>query len=472
MPATSSADRCGRRPVGAQLFSAALFVAALTNATAQDAYIGPAPGTATAPETGVWSVSESWLDGAVPLSSSTTHLSFGGSGSGSYTATNDLPAGFILNQLTLDSSSSGLVTLAGNTLALDNGEFSPLIEQLGPGAVTISNNLDLRADTLVDVAGTAGTLTLSGAISGGELDSNWLEKEGGGTLILAGSTVNTLATLDVYEGTVEFAKSSGVALTEALYVADGATVRLTAGGQFSSETEVAIDGTLELSGHDTTIAALTFGSPILEGEVKLGGATLTITGAPGDEDISFFNGLVSGEGAVVIGPEASFTGSATFALENGSVTVVGDLLPGGYFSDVLTIGSDLVATDLILAGSSLLLLDICGCNENNSLEIFGDLQMEAGATLDLFAEDVLSGSYTFATFSGDLVGAFDNILYNGDSILDPTAIGAFGGTHHLIYGEHSISLVPSAIPEPSTYAALFGASALACAAWRRRRRDD
>lgn len=482
-----------------------LLAAILSLATALDrplgaqtnAYTGGA--TATAPATGSWNASGNWSAG-LPASGTSTVLTFGGSGT-SYTATNDLGSPFTLNGLTF-SATGGSVTIAGSPLAFDG--TSALISQGGAAAVTLSTAVSFLADTEVFASATSGGLTLTGVLSG----AGTLTKTGDGTLEISGAGSNTLSELVVSGGTVNLAKSGGaIAVDGLLQVDTGATVTLGAAQQVSTESALVIDGTLNLNGYNLEADGLVFSA----GQVQLGSGTLTLntssiaqfggvisgtgsvvkTGAGwqmlleastysggtfingGELIVENETGSATGTGAVTIGAAGTLSGSGFIVPEGGNgITVNGTLAPGGTLSDVLTFGSATEATTLTFTNGSLLLLDICGCAENTALYVFGELEILTGATLqiDLASAAMLSGSYTLASFTS-LDGAFGDVIFDGASVGDGTSPFSFGGTHHLVYGSGSLTLVPSAIPEPSTYAAWAGIAALFVAWWRRRRRS-
>jgi len=91
---------------------------------------------------------------------------------GTYTATDNLTPGFLLNQLNLTGA-----TVVGNSLDFTNNNTAlPQINQSTTASGTINNNINLAADTSVGVTG--GGLALNGVISG----TGGLTKTGGGTL--------------------------------------------------------------------------------------------------------------------------------------------------------------------------------------------------------------------------------------------------------------------------------------------------
>ncbi|MCX6879771.1 MAG: autotransporter-associated beta strand repeat-containing protein [Verrucomicrobia bacterium] len=129
---------------------------------------------------GNWSVPANWTNEAdpvvvtAPLASGRSSYTLNFSVPGTYTATNNMNAGFLLNQLNLGSA----VTLAGSGLAfVENGATLPAINQNSGSTVTIPNDLDLGANTTYGGTG-SGQVNLSGLLSG----AGSLTKNGTGTL--------------------------------------------------------------------------------------------------------------------------------------------------------------------------------------------------------------------------------------------------------------------------------------------------
>ena len=143
-----------------------------------------------------WSPAANWDDGLtymVPAGEADYTLNF--NTAGTYTATNDLASGFLLNQLNFGGPT---LTLLGNSLAFTG--TLPQINQNSSAAVTVGNNLVLDADTTFGGSGT-GTVTLAGTISG----LGGLTKTGPGALALTGDIAYTGATV-ISGGTLQFAK--------------------------------------------------------------------------------------------------------------------------------------------------------------------------------------------------------------------------------------------------------------------------
>lgn len=103
---------------------------------------------------------------------------------GTYTATQNLSAGFLVNQLNF----AGAVTVDGsNSLALtNNGATLPTVNQNSSSAVTVSTPISLAANTTFG-GSSNGQVSLTGLISG----AGSLTKDGTGTLLITGLKDNT-----------------------------------------------------------------------------------------------------------------------------------------------------------------------------------------------------------------------------------------------------------------------------------------
>ena len=96
---------------------------------------------------GDWSVAAKWTNelatGSAPLAGGRASYTLNFTTAGTYTATNNMNAGFELNQLNLGAT----VTLAGNSLAfVANGATLPTINQNSGSTVTIQNDLALGSE--------------------------------------------------------------------------------------------------------------------------------------------------------------------------------------------------------------------------------------------------------------------------------------------------------------------------------------
>lgn len=163
--------------------------------TANDpAWIGSG-GTETSPASGLWSGAANWSPPGAPGSSSATVLSFGGSGSGAYTSTNDLGT-FTFGTINLNSSATVTETIDGNAL-MDFGGAT--ISQNSSGKFEIRNDIvggsfnesfiTIQLHLTSDPTTGTGTVTLSGVVSNGNNSFVRLAllKDGPNTFVLTGA---------------------------------------------------------------------------------------------------------------------------------------------------------------------------------------------------------------------------------------------------------------------------------------------
>jgi T5SS/PEP-CTERM-associated repeat protein len=154
--------------------------------------------TWAAPVSGSWSVAGNWLGGAVPVSASTTDLRFDASAADSYTAFNDLANPFVLNEIDLNNTGSGAITLDGSPLNFSG--TAPSISVLSSGSSIIRNGLQLSTDTSIVGTG-SGTISLQGAITAIPASTRSLVADlSNGNVVLTGGA--TLYGLKVNSGNV------------------------------------------------------------------------------------------------------------------------------------------------------------------------------------------------------------------------------------------------------------------------------
>jgi len=217
---------------------------------------------------------------------------------------------------------------------------------------------------------------------------------------------------------------------------------------------------------------------------KSGAGTLALTGAntytggttvsAGTLLVNNASGSGTGTGALAISSGATLGGTGII----GSVTTVaGSLGVSGASPGILTFNGAVTlqtgsATTVNINAATTRGTDYDGINFNGGLTVAGGTltfnigsSIASGSVLNLFTAGSISPTFTsvVATGTGGYSGAF---AYNGSTAYTGT-FGAQTLSLDLASGDLSFA---SAIPEPSTYAAIFGALALAGAAIYRRRK--
>jgi fibronectin-binding autotransporter adhesin len=158
--------------------------------------------TWTSPINGNWSAAANW--DILPVGSDATTLQFNAAGSQAYTATNDLADPFFLNQIVLNSTSSGRSTITGAKLRFLGGGAK--IRQDGTGAFQIDAPLKFDVPLSLEGSG-SGFVTFTGALSG----MGGIIKGGSSTYVFgtAGSNAPAMSTfaggLTIDDGTIRFA---------------------------------------------------------------------------------------------------------------------------------------------------------------------------------------------------------------------------------------------------------------------------
>ena len=189
---------------------------------------------------GNWSDGSKWSGSVAPNSSGLAGYVLGFNVTGTYMATSDFSAGFLLNQLVFGGST---VTVAGNSLAFTaSGSNQPSINQNSSVAVVVSAPASLTANLTCGGTG-SGQVSLTGALSG----TGSLSKSGTNTLVLQG--VNTFSGgMTINSGTVSTGNTpSNNAYLTALG-ADGSTVTINTGGTLIVSRNVFANHPLVLNG--------------------------------------------------------------------------------------------------------------------------------------------------------------------------------------------------------------------------------
>lgn len=369
-----------------------------------------------------------------------------------------------VNDLTLSGTFTS--TSSSNTLTVTNTGATAFT-----GGVTLSGSLN--------VAGT-GNLSTSGVISG----AGGLIYGGTGTMTLSNAASTYTGATRVNNGTLSVGtlanggSNSGIgAATSSAsnLVLDGGTFRYT-GATVSTDRLFSVGGsggTLNASGS----GAVTFSNTGALGFANTPG-TRTLTLAGTNTGANTLNALIadaygvyatslikSGSGRWVLGGANTYTG--------GTTVNAGTLVFGNSFTM-----SGANAVSLAAAGTA-------GVNYATVSSTVGTLTF--GGTLGINISASLAGGESFTLFSADggaLAGDFGstagNVSITGGYIASLTnnGSGIWTGTDtngsglsftFSASGVNAGLLTVSAVPEPATYAAIFGVLALAGAALRRRR---
>lgn len=322
---------------------------------------------------------------------------------------------------------------AAITITQNSGQTINNITVNGTNSITATNNTS-NVFSLGNITGGSGTLTYSTRFVG-DLTGSWSGFTG--TIALAGdaayrlfgsATGSSSVTLDL--GTRGLSVRSGqTAITlGALVGAAGSTLSGSTGGTGNVQNVTYTIGGKDI---DTTFAGVIQNGGGLTALTKVGSGILTLSGAntyTGDTTIS--------TGTLALGANNVFSNTSAIKLNGGT-------LAAGTFTD--TLGTlDLDANSFITLGSGG---SFTFADSSSLSAAWGSFTLSIGGSF------VNASSIRFGTSSTSLTPAqLSLISINGQS--------AFLDNDGYL----------SAIPEPSTWAALAGLSGLAFAAGRRRRR--
>ena len=307
--------------------------------------------------TGNWSESAKWTNDLAtvtkPATSGQAYYTLNFTQAGTYTATQDLSNGFVLNQLNFASA----VTLAGtNGLALTaNGATLPTINQNSASGVVIVPPVSLAANVTVAGSGN-GQVSLGGLVAG----TGQLIKNSSGGLRLRGHTVqNTYSggTI-VNSGTLQLGYYDGVTTFVSTDPLGSGPVTLNSGAMISFDRATASNA---LTVNGGTLANYNGWTSAWTGPITLN-ATLTAD-APNPLNCS---GVISGTGGIIktSGGSLSLSGLNTYS---GDTTVNGGTLfvNGSAIKDT---------TKLVIGGGKVA---ATGTEVVNTL-FFGAVQQAAG----------------------------------------------------------------------------------------------
>lgn len=323
--------------------------------------VAPQIATWIQPGSGGWSTSSNWQGSLGPASSPGGDIRFfsGQSlASATYTVTNDLPAPFQLNRLTLagTGTATSVVNLEGNPLTfVGNGIVQPVIDL--PGSTSgfryqVALPLVLEKSVTLNSTG-SGTFLFSGPISG----SGGVTRTGtAGTLIFSADN-NYAGPTFITAGTFQIGNdgATGTLGNGEVTIASGAALRIDRTGSAVISNDITGAGRVIVNGTTSADVVSLTGDNDFTGEVRVDNGSLRVTDArqigTGTKNIIAASSTallrIDGSGAPVIFPaEFSFqTSNPNGAILNeaGDNEILGNL----------TISSGAGGTRLTVAKGSL-----------------------------------------------------------------------------------------------------------------------
>jgi autotransporter-associated beta strand protein len=447
--------------------------------------------------TGNWNTPGNWLPVAIPVSGSTTALTFGGNAS--YTATNNIGANFQLNSLSL-TNTAGRVTIAGSSLNfVSNGGATPTISHttVGTEATTISSDVVLSNDLGISATGSSSFdwLTFSGVVSGaGKLS---ITTGGGNYFVILSNSGNSYSGGTTVSGGLKTA--AGGALGSGLLTLGGNGKWVISTATQSHANDISLNGTFTIDAN---------ASATLSGNVALGANQLTLRTSAGSPT-STISGVISGAGNLIKGDAGGtwilsgnnsyagttavnagtllINGNQSLATGNVSVAATGTLGGNGTIGGAVTVANsgflapgtttDTTSTlalnnrNLTLSGAdSKVAMDLTGTGAGDFDRVTGIASFTMNGDITL----TLAGSYTTASWDlfdfASKTGNFDSITLAGSytgslTRSGDTWTGTVGGQDWTF---EQTTGVLSVIPEPSTSLSLIAGIGTLLMCFRRR----
>ncbi len=345
----------------------------------------------------------------------------------------------------------GSVSIANATLDFSSsGNFAQPVSLMGAGSNTIETD--------------AGTLNLSGAISG----SDGLTKTGSGILALSNSANSYNGSTNVSAGTLQLQAAAVLSSTAAVSINSGAALDL---DSFDLALANLSGGTVTNSKASTTAmlsAAYVAGAASYSSVIKDGGGKVAIS--------------VPAGGALTLANSANGYSGGTF-VSGGQLNLAAD-------GDLGTVPEH-PSTNLTLVGGTVYATGSFTLAQNRQVSLTSDsvFDVPAGQTLTVDGAITGGGGLTLVD-SGSLILAGTNDSYTGGTTVEGGTLAAnnagaippensltvaAGGT--FVYdpsvdsgaGPVSSEVGAAAVPEPGTLALIVGGSVLAIG-WAARRR--
>lgn len=376
--------------------------------------------------TGNWSAGANW-GGSAPVSGTTTVLNFGapiGTSTTAFTATNDFPGSFTLNQLNLNANGNGtnlgsFITIAGNAVTLDGSNAAVTVPNTDAASVILSFSSITLSQTAV-FTDLGGLLSVHSPVNMGSnnLVVGVANTTGGGGATFSGAisgtgslTVNgyfTQVTLNAANsfsgGVIVNGAGSELDLNHNLggnnVLASGSSVSLS-GGAISmtskqNATSSQLLGDLTLTGGANSVILSPFGTGTMLATMgnnwtRSAGATLNLI-LPANTTLTSAPTLT---GTTIIGAWAT-VGTSTTQLNAGAMTdwatVIGGVvmaLPAANYNTFTAAGSTAWSGDVSYNPTTTAIFTVSSDGAANSLRI------ASGAAVNVTLN--LSGTNTIAT---------------------------------------------------------------------------
>lgn len=386
------------------------------------------------------------------------------------------------------------LTMTGGTISGTGG-----LNGTANSVTTLASDTTATISASMNLAGGSGTITYTVAdgaaaidlnVSGGMGPNNStnVTKAGAGLMAVGSSNYTGITTVNGGTFSVGLLANGGTASgigasasgATNLRLGNGATLQYTGSGH-STDRLFTVNGTA--AGHSATLDAsgtgavnftntggIAWGTTAQTRTLKLGG---TSTAA------NTLSALIANNGGSAVSLTKQDAGKWVLANANtytGATTISGGTLALGA-NNAIGAGSavslDAGTLDLQTFSTSAASL---GFNAGSTLKFNLGTPGNVTALLALagnFSPGAGSGSYTFDFSGSGAAGTYKLVSYAGTFFVDTTGftvtnLGS-GLTGELLLESNQLSLVVSAVPEPATYAAIFGALALLGAVWHSRK---
>lgn len=252
-------------------------------------------------------------------------------------------------------------------------------------------------------------------------------------------------------------------------IRNGAYIRDDAGGYATLAADVTQYGTGGFWHGGTTRNEGTH--RLLEGATFTTASAFTNTGTLLVGPASSFNSTapLANSGLLTIDGAFASTGLSNTGTLNGVGTLAGAVTSSGTIRPGHSPGELTFTGNLTLLGTSVMLMEIGGATEGATYDA-----VNVGGTLAFGGTLTVSLINAFAPPTASTFNLFDATTFTGTfaTLNLPGLTQGLSWDTSALYSSGVLSIQGTAIPEPSTYAAIIGALALAGAVWRRRVRNS